>query len=507
VCRISLSSSVDPRGRLLSPFVAEFVDTGAGTPDVERDQSAAPPHHYGEIQDVEIRRGAGTRGTDARRSVTELNPCSCSSIAARRCVTIRNMRPTRVVFSLLLTFWFAACGSSVVRQATPVVELKPTVILVSFDGWRWDYHMNAPAPNLERLAGRGVRAEGLIPSFPAKTFPNHYTMVTGLYPGHHGIVANNIKDPATGRRFAMSKQEEVRDPMWWGGEPIWVTAQRAGQSGAAMFWAGSEAPIGGLLPRYWRPYDEEFPAPSRVEAVLRWLDLPTTERPTFVALYFEDTDTAGHDDGPDSDAVRVAIRRLDDYLGSLLRGLEERRVLDRVNVVVVSDHGMSAVTNDRVLVLDDYISLDDVEIVDLNPTLGLFPKPGREEAVFRALDHAHPHLRVYRRAETPEHWHYRKHPRIPPIVGVMDDGWQIMQRNSLQDILAQRVSSERGQHGYDPQETSMRGIFIAAGPAFKRGVTVPAFENVHIYNALAMALGVTPAANDGDPDVARRMLR
>jgi len=410
-------------------------------------------------------------------------------------------RVARVV--LLLLVWAGAVRTSQTGGSAGVIA---PVILVSFDGWRWDYDTRAPTPNLRSLIARGVRADNLIPSFPSKTFPNHYTIVTGLYPGHHGIVANVIRDPSTGRTFRMTTRE-VRDPMWWGGEPIWVTAERQGQPTASMFWVGSEAPIGGLQPRYWHPYDESSPPDARVDQVLRWLDLPARERPTFITLYFSDIDSAGHADGPESRAVRDAIGRADGYLGRLLRGLDRRGLTDAVNIVVVSDHGMAAVNATRVVVLDDYVSLDSEEVVDLNPTLGVFPKPGREDAVYRALAGAHPRLSVYRRAQTPERWHYRDHPRIPPIVGVADEGWQVLRRNTRAAMLARRVSGEGGQHGYDPMLMSMRGIFVAAGPAFKRGATVPALENVHIYHALAQMLRLTPAKNDGDPAVARSLLR
>ena len=386
-------------------------------------------------------------------------------------------------------------------------DLEPTVILVSFDGWRWDYDTKAPAPNLRSLMARGVRADNLIPSFPSKTFPNHYTIVTGLYPGHHGIVANSIRDPKTGRLFATSTTREVRDPMWWGGEPIWVTASRGGQPTATMFWPGSEAPIRGVLPKFWTPYNGNTPADSRVDRVLEWLDLPARDRPRLITVYFEDADRAGHEQGPESQAVREAIMRADAHLGRLLRGLERRGLADRVNVIVVSDHGMATVDNERVIVLDDYVSIDDVQIVDINPTLALVPKPGREESVFRALEKAHPRLKVYRRDATPEEWHYRDHPRVPPIVAVADEGWQVLRRSTVDQLRSGRVRGAGGQHGYDPALMSMRALFVAAGPAFRQGVTVPPFENVHIYNALAQVLRVTPAKNDGGTEVARRLLR
>ena len=382
-----------------------------------------------------------------------------------------------------------------------------TLILISFDGFRWDYRTKAPTPNLQRLIERGVHAENLIPSFPSKTFPNHYTIVTGLYPAHHGIVANTVKDPPTGRLFLRADVKELRDPMWWGGEPIWVTVQKQGGVSATLFWPGSEAPIGGVSPRYWKPYDEDYPANDRIDDALRWLDLPAGQRPNLITLYFEDTDTAGHASGPDSTEVREAIMRADSYVGRLVRGLDERKLTDRTNVVVVSDHGMSGVSLDRTLVLDDYVSGDDVGVIDINPTLGIFPKNGKDKEVLEVLKKANPHLHVYKRTGTPRAWHYRDHPRIPTIVGVVDDGWQILRRAAVTDIRNGRTPLPGGQHGYDPQYMSMRGIFVAAGPAFRQGVTVDAFQNIQIYNVLAKALGVKPAKNDGGEKIARRVLR
>ncbi|HEX5107411.1 MAG TPA: ectonucleotide pyrophosphatase/phosphodiesterase [Vicinamibacterales bacterium] len=378
--------------------------------------------------------------------------------------------------------------------------------MISLDGFRWDYLEKTSAPALRALASRGVRAEALIPSFPTKTFPNHYTIVTGLYPGHHGIVANNILDAGTGRAFSMSNRTETRDPMWWGGEPIWVTAGRAGRMVATMFWPGSETAIGGVMPAYWRPYDEDLSGAARVDQVLRWLDLPASRRPAMLTLYFEDVDSAGHDSGPDSEGVRQAIRRVDGYVGRLMRGLKSRRLDDLANIIVVSDHGMAAVLPGRVLTLSDYVPLADVDVADINPTLGLFPKAGKGDSVYRALAAASPFLHVYRREETPAAWHYRDHKRIPPIVGVVDEGWQIVS-GTIKDKAEQLLRPPRGAHGYDPSVVSMRGILIAAGPAFKEGATVPAVENVHVYDLLAAVLKITAAPNDGDTGLRRQFLR
>jgi len=392
-------------------------------------------------------------------------------------------------------------------QGERFADLKPTVILVSFDGFRWDYPAKMPTPNLNRLMARGVHARNMIPSFPSKTFPNHYTIVTGLYPGHHGIVANNIYDPPTGKVFATANRAAVQDPMWWGGVPIWTVVEKAHLFSAPLYWPGSEAPHDGIMPKYWEPYDMNKPAKARIDEMFAWLDLPAAERPVFLTLYFEDTDEAGHANGPDSQEVRDAIVRDDGYVGTIMDGLTRRGILDRVNLVVVSDHGMTPVDDEHVIVADDYIDPNDVVISNINPDLSLFPKAGKEDVVYRALQHASPHMKAYKRADIPARWHFRDHPHVPAVLGIADDRWQVLRRATVDNIKAGKVKGGRGQHGYDPQYMSMRAFFAAAGPAFKSGLTVAPFENVSVYDILANALGVAAPPNDGDPAVAREVLR
>ncbi len=416
-------------------------------------------------------------------------------------------RLDRMRRAVLLVVFSAAAACAAV-QRTPVASgvAAPLLILISFDGWRWDYDTLAPAPNLRALMARGVRAEGLIPAYPSKTVPNHYSIVTGLYPGHHGMVANVIRDPQTGRLFERTNRAEVENPMWWGGDPVWNTAQRAGLRAATMFWPGSEAPVRGMRPRYWREFDETVPEANRVAQVLAWLDLPPAERPQLLTLYLNEVDTLGHWYGPDSIQVREAIVRADAHLGALLTGLRERGRLPAANIVIVSDHGMASTSREQTIVIDDYISTADVEIADINPTLGVTPRAGRDADVLRALVGAHPNLKMYRREQTPLHWHLRDQPRVPPITGVADEGWVVLLRRNVDEYW--KRSANGGQHGYDPQIRSMRGLFVAAGPAFRQdGGVVSAFENVQVYNAVAMALGVTPSPNDGDPAVARQLMR
>jgi predicted AlkP superfamily pyrophosphatase or phosphodiesterase len=405
-------------------------------------------------------------------------------------------------FRLVLAFIFAIlCASFSSTSAQHGPEREPVLILISFDGWRWDYADRLPATNLRALASRGVRAKALIPVFPVVTFPNHYTIVTGLYPEHHGIVGNTMTDASMPERFTQSS-ETGRDARWWAGEPLWVTAIRQGRRAFTTFWPGTEAPIGGVRPTVWRAYDKTVPTADRVTQALTWLALPDAERPAFVSLYFEEVDTAGHDFGIGSHELTAAAQHLDRALGQLVAGVRQLGLEDRTTIVVVSDHGMTQLSRDRAVFLDDFLDLATVDVTEWTGTLTLAPRDGDVEATYRRLHGKHPKLAIYKREETPPHVHYRSHARIPPIVGVPADGWAVTTRTRLaeRDLNA-------GAHGYDPTTPAMGALFVAAGPALRRGIVVPAFENVHLYNLLCAILKLEPAPNDGDPAVTRGFLR
>jgi predicted AlkP superfamily pyrophosphatase or phosphodiesterase len=375
------------------------------------------------------------------------------------------------------------------------------VVLVSLDGFRPDYLDRPAAVRLHDLAAHGVRARWLRPVAPTLTFPNHYTIVTGLYPAHHGIVGNSMRDPGIERPFAIGDSLAVRDPRWWGGEPIWLTAERQHRRTAAFFWPGTEAPIGGRHPTWYRRYDPTVPNRARVDQVLAWLRLSVDSAPALVLLYLGDVDQAGHAHGPEAPQVDSAIARVDSAIGRLEDGLATSDLADSVDLLIVSDHGMARVDPGHLIFLDDYLDPETVEVTEWAPTLAVRPRDGDVERVYRALAGRNPHLAVYRRGDLPSRFHYDSTPRLAPIVALADEGWLITTH-----ARARTAPPPRGMHGYDPDLPSMRAVFLARGPSFRSGAVVPAFENVHLYPLLAALLGVRPALADGRLDSLPQLL-
>lgn len=381
----------------------------------------------------------------------------------------------------------AACAHAPAPSASPASAR--TVVLVSVDGLRATTVGTGVMPTVDAMAAGGVRAAWLTPSYPTVTFPNHYTLVTGLRPDHHGIVSNHMRDAALGA--FVYKGPSALDGRWWGGEPIWATLQRQGGIAATMFWPGSEAAIGGVRPRYYMKYDKQMPANDRVDQVLAWLDLPTAERPRLVTLYFEDYDVAAHATGADSDASIAAMKKVDAALARLRDGLRIRGLEASTDVLVVSDHGMIDVRGEDVRYLDDLVPADAIEVVDTGPLAALNPKPGRAPLVEAALVGRHDHYQCWRKQDLPARWAYGHNPRVPAIVCQADPGWQVLMRG------AATAHSRRGEHGYAPETPEMRATFVATGPDFVGGTNLPAFDNVDIYPLLSRLLDIAPAANDG----------
>ena len=382
-------------------------------------------------------------------------------------------------------------------------QAKQRVLLISLDGFRWDYRDRFDTPSLDALAAAGVAARMMQPGFPTKTFPNHFTLVTGLVPDHHGIVSNTMRDPAIpGVTFSMANHDAVVDPRWWQAEPIWTTLEKAGRPTAPFLWPGSEAPIGGVMPTHWVRYQQDLTDEERTALLISLLEKPEAEWPDFATLYWHHVDSVTHRHGPDSPEARAAAESVDKAVGALVARIRALDTRGSWNVIVVSDHGMSQQSPDRVIYLEDYIDLDVVDVIDSSPNLGVFPKTQTVDEVYARLKGSHPHLSVYRPGEIPARLQYGTHRRVPPIFVSADDGWGVYARRR-----EGWSPGSGGAHGYDNALESMQALFVAAGPSLKRGVRIERMRSVDIYELMARILDVTPRPNDGDPSVAGRFLR
>lgn len=372
-----------------------------------------------------------------------------------------------------------------------------SVLLVSIDGFRADYLDLGMTPNLSRIAREGVRAEAMTPSYPALTFPNHYTLVTGLVPDHQGMIHNTMRDPALGT-FKLSDRMAVGDSRWWGGEPIWVGAEKAGLRTATMYWPGSEAAIQGVRPTRYYAYtdDTAMPLDERVDLVVGWLSEPERTRPRFATLYFETVDKYAHAHGPDSPEAHGALRTVDAAIGRLLAGLEAHGALQRTDLIVVSDHGMATVPPGQAIAAEDMVGAELADVITIGQVVAIQPKPGREAEAERVLLGRHEHYQCWRKSELPPRWRTGTHPRTPDITCQMDEGWDAVRR----ETLSRRPDHDRGSHGYDPALPSMQALFVARGPSFRSGVVLPRFDNVDLYPLLARLVGIEPAPNDGNPE-------
>ena len=402
----------------------------------------------------------------------------------------------RIAWILAISALLASCTHAPKDAATGSEAAPVPVILVGIDGFRYDFLEAFEPPNLLELIEGGARAERMISSFPSKTFPNHYTLVTGLVPDHHGIVSNNMVDEELGR-FSLGNRDAVQDGRWWQGEPIWVTAQRQGLRAAAMFWPGSEAEIEGVRPTYWTPYDDDLPGEDRVQNILDWLALPDDTRPSFLTLYFSRVDSAGHRHGPLSEQNRRAVLEVDALIGDLARKLEGRH--QAVHWVFVSDHGMSETSPERVVLVDELIDLEGLLVIDTSPVLALAPKDpaappdGWPDVVLDRLN-AHPHVAAYRKADLPAHLRHGTHKRVAPVLALADEGWRFSQ------VDREKVRPQTGlggQHGYDPTVDSMGALLAFAGPRVRSGIQLGPVQNVDVYPLLCELLEIRPAPNDG----------
>ncbi|MGB6689446.1 MAG: ectonucleotide pyrophosphatase/phosphodiesterase [Terracidiphilus sp.] len=375
------------------------------------------------------------------------------------------------------------------------------VVLVSLDGFRWDYAKRFGARHLLALGRAGVWApEGMLPSYPSFTFPNHYAIVTGLYPEHNGLVANNFYDETRNARYAISDPSAVTDGSWYSGVPLWSLAESQGMRSACFFWPGSEAKIAGYRPTYYLQFDNKIDDNARIEQVLAWLKLPETDRPHFITLYYAEPDHEGHEFGPDAAQTRAAALKVDGLIGKLKAGLDATHL--PIDLVVVSDHGMTK-TEDGWVTLDQFADLAGFETV--GPLL--YGKSEADRArVYNQLKHASEKFVAYRRKDVPPGLHYSQNPREGDPLIVATGAYAIRAHGPPAGQDDRPPSA--GMHGLDPRQMpEMKASFFAAGPDIIAGKSVAPFENVNLYPWVAHLLGLQSPKSDGSIDVLAGTLR
>jgi alkaline phosphatase D len=366
-----------------------------------------------------------------------------------------------------------------------------TTVVLSLDGFRWDYPQKTSTPTLDLIAKEGVKAVALIPSFPSKTFPNHYTIATGLYPDHHGLVNNSFFDQEMNKSYAIVNKEARFNPDFYSGEPIWITAQNQGVKTASFYWVGSDVAIQGKHPDYWKMYDGSIPFLHRIDTIIKWLQMPEAQRPRLIMAYYHEPDAVGHEYGPDDARTLELVSGLDSLTGILYQRIKSLPNSDCINFIVVSDHGMGEISSERNIAIRDFIPENwPVRIDGGNPNFNIYAEDGWVDSAYLALKKSN-HLQVWKPSEVPEHLNYGSNPKVGDIIVVADSAWSVTMKKPKKQFTG-------GTHGYDIRNTDVHTIFYAAGPAFKQNYIHPSFQNIHIYPLLAHLLGIMPAKTDGD---------
>ncbi|XP_034276591.1 ectonucleotide pyrophosphatase/phosphodiesterase family member 7-like [Pantherophis guttatus] len=396
------------------------------------------------------------------------------------------------------------CYPAVQKEKTAGVH---KLLLISFDGFRWNYDQDVDTPHMDYLATEGVKAKYVTPPFVTMTSPSHFTIITGRWIEDHGVIHNMMFNTETLWKYDYKETQNKTE--WWdnGVLPLWITAQNQGKKTASFHYPGGNANYSGqsvtrsLAESFNHPDKNETEWRENIDIVMNWFAKDDFD---FVTLYYGEPDSTGHFFGPETEARKKIIQQIDRTLGYLLASIEKHRLKDTLNVIITSDHGMTTVKKKPAIneiLLKDYIKFKDLvkfDIVDYGAFGMILPKKGKEEEIYQKLKNAHPHLHVYKKEEFPQHFHYAKHKRVLPILLYGDPGYVINGRFILY--------INKGDHGFDNEDMDMKTIFRAFGPDFKKGYLAEPFDSIHIYPLMCKLLGVQPELNNGSLALTEDML-
>lgn len=391
---------------------------------------------------------------------------------------------TRLILISTLFVGFVSC-----KNSNQNIE-KSYVVMLSLDGFRWDYTDKVSTPNFDYIQKNGVKAKSLKPCFPTKTFPNHYSMATGLYPDNHGIVNNNFYDEKMDAFYKIGDRQAVENPDFYDGEPIWVTAEKQGIITASYFWVGSEAAISGIQPTYWKKYEHNFPFEQRIDSVIAWLKLPEEKRPQLITWYMHQPDSEGHSSGTDSYKTQRTIIYLDSLVGVFMGKINALPIKNQINLIFTSDHGMEDISTERVVNLSNFTDTSLIEIASGgSPVYNLKIKQGFVDTFISQLSEIE-HILCWKTEDIPERFHYGKNYRTLDILVLADSSYSIVFNEG-------DLGNLKGNHGYDNNNLDMHAIFYAIGTDFKSDFIQPTFNNIDIYPLIAEILNIQPAKVDG----------
>ncbi|KAI1360348.1 alkaline-phosphatase-like protein [Xylaria arbuscula] len=480
-----------------------------------------------EMEGGGIKDGSSTGDSSDREDSDELDRQHLIHVSGAKTAKKRRWRKWIFIYTTIaVAFTFLvllAWKVSVDKKRSMSTQLKsngtalfaPTTLIISLDGFRADFLTRGLTPRLNAFIKEGVSPLYMNPSFPSVTFPNHYTLATGLYPESHGVVGNTFWDPALQSEFYYTDPDRSLDPKWWGGEPFWVTAELQGLRAAVHMWPGSEAHIHDMDPTFLDRYNGKEILPKKVDRILEFIDKPGLEnsdvkqqsRPQLIAAYVPNVDAMGHLYGPNSTEIRSTISEVDGMLDQLFQGLEQRNLTDIVNVIIVSDHGMATTDVSRMIQIEDLVDRTKVEHLDGWPLVGIRPKDPEDLSLLyeQAINSTkgNPNVEVYLKdKDMPERYHFSNNDRIAPLWIIPKTGWAIVEKAEfdIQDAKINNISYHpRGLHGYDHEHPLMRAIFVARGPAFPHQPhsKVEAFQNINVYNILCDSIGMKPMPNNG----------
>lgn len=422
--------------------------------------------------------------------------------------SIIHLRPKSSLFTFLFSLlcFCVACQKNV-QQARVVTTNddqhleKPYVILISLDGYRYDYTERFQPPYLSKFIAEGVQATSMLPCFPSKTFPNHYSIATGMRPENHGLINNTFYDPEKDAIYRISDRQKVEDGNWYGGTPIWVQAAKSGMITASYFFVGSEADVQGIRPTYYYDYNGSIPNKERTQQVIKWLQLPESQRPHLITMYFSDMDDIGHRAGPNNDkALKKTLFELDKTLGNFFQSLEKLNL--PINVIIVSDHGMEEVPTGNYIPIELLEDDEQYKTINGGATLHFHLKDKADlEAIYKTLKVKEKHFTIYKTKDSPYYQANPSNPRIGDLIAVVDHHYYF---SGARRIAVLKASGDQtgGQHGFSINNKDIEAIFYANGSHFQSGMTIPSFENIHIYPLICEILDLEiPKEVDGKLEV------